>query len=185
MLVLLPNRLQPFIHKHLEGRVLCIRKAVFEKEHASRMILCMYICPLLMIHLRIPSWKYIMHLVCHNMWHVSYQLQLLPIYIHMHKPKHVLQLIGNRGWFIVEVVQEGFIHTQGSFTGRFYTYTNPICVLCCHTVYSPSCMKFPVFWFFDIPYIYQQILIPILASQNQDQKWHIAYVAGAWMGSYF
>jgi len=24
----------------------------------------------------------------------------------------------------------------GSCTGRFYTYTNPICVLCCHTVFS-------------------------------------------------
>jgi len=38
----------------------------------------------------------------------------------------------------VEVVQEGFIHAQSQF-------------VCCHTVYSTSCMKFPVFWFFDRP----------------------------------
>lgn len=115
MLVLLPNRLQHFIHKHLEGRVLCIRKAVFEREHASRMIICTYISPLLlMIHLRKPSWKYIMHIVCHSMWHVSYHLLLLPTYIHMHKPKHVL-LFGNHGRFIVEVVQECFIHAQTQF----------------------------------------------------------------------
>ena len=115
MLVLLPNSLPHFIDRHLEGRVLCIRKAVFEREHASRMIICTYVCHLmLMIHLRKPSWKYIMHIVCHSMWHVTYQLQLLPTYIHMQKPKHVL-LIGNHGRFIVEVVQEGFIHAQTQF----------------------------------------------------------------------
>lgn len=41
--------------------------------------------------------------------------------------------------------KSGKVHC-GSCTGRFYTCTNPICMLCCHTVYSPSRMKFPVFW---------------------------------------
>lgn len=48
----------------------------------------------------------------------------------------------------------GKVHC-GSHTGRFCTCTNPICMLCFHTVYSPSCMKLPVFWFFDIPCVYQ------------------------------
>lgn len=140
MLVLLPDRLQHFIHKHFEGRVLCIREAVFEREHASRMIICTYICALLLrSHLRKPSWKYIMHIVCHSMWHVSYQLQLLPTYTHTQTKACLLV-----NW------KSGKIH-RGSCTGRFYTCANPICVLCCHTVCSTSRMKFPVFWFFDRP----------------------------------
>lgn len=53
-------------------------------------------------------------------------------------------VIGNHGRLIVEVIQNGS-----------FTRTVPVCVLCCYTLYSPSCMKFPVFLFCDIQCIYQ------------------------------